>query len=720
MRTLDFTNRLKVGSKNIFLLVLFVFGLAGAVFATEQDNGKFVVSGHEGSASNIYISVEPAKMQFPFMFSSKHKEYSATLTSVGYAFSGEIGYNLSGWLLGVYTGYSKYGNGKKPYSLMNDFHNLLIGGSVSRVITNNTIKSMPAWFEFTPSFGMGVDLIKTDYYPSHRAKSDGRMRNVKFGDVAVIYYHLAFQTNFHLGTDYAIPYASLECNIFSDKIGTAVFSGLSLGVRMYPFAGLRSKTKVSKAEDDTSNKQNGSVSLKMITRKFTPDNDGKKDEAVFKVNTKKLPSSAKSWKLNIFTAEGKLFKTIEGEGVPPNEITWNGKGAKGGAVMPNSLYTSTLEVLLTDGDKISAGTDFKTGEFERTIGVDIRMATENFTPNADGKNDNALLDITKKELIGLADSWKVDIFDPDGDLFRTLSGKGEPPAQIKWNGLGEVGETALSDSVYQADMTVLLKDGQSVKSQDDIKVASFVKKESGAPAIKFGMPPKHFSPDGDGVDDKAIFRFRNNNLTNNAKSWQFKILDPKGKLFKKMGGEGAPPEKIKWDGLDDDGEAVLSAASYKTVMDVTLKNGKKVKSSGSFKTGILVEKQSDGTRRIRLISLYFDPNASTFKKLTSAQRQSNKEGLDAVAKKIKDYPEYVIIVEGHANNTSGTDKENTDYLIPLSQKRADAIAAELIKRGVSRDKISTVGMGGKVPVVPRENKEEWWKNRRVEFILKKK
>ena len=38
----------------------------------------------------------------------------------------------------------------------------------------------------------------------------------------------------------------------------------------------------------------------------------------------------------------------------------------------------------------------------------------------------------------------------------------------------------------------------------------------------------------------------------------------------------------------------------------------------------------------------------------------------------------------------------------------------LVKNG-----LSTVGMGGRKPVVSRADKPNWWKNRRVEFILDK-
>ena len=57
--------------------------------------------------------------------------------------------------------------------------------------------------------------------------------------------------------------------------------------------------------------------------------------------------------------------------------------------------------------------------------------------------------------------------------------------------------------------------------------------------------------------------------------------------------------------------------------------------------------------------------------------------------------------------------------MPLSKERADAIKAYLTKRGVNAAALSTEGMGGTKPVVNPKDKDNNWKNRRVEFILQK-
>ena len=66
---------------------------------------------------------------------------------------------------------------------------------------------------------------------------------------------------------------------------------------------------------------------------------------------------------------------------------------------------------------------------------------------------------------------------------------------------------------------------------------------------------------------------------------------------------------------------------------------------------------------------------------------------------------------------TGTQREEEAELIPLSRERAQAVRDFLIRNGVDGSRLSTVGMGGTKPVVERADRENWWKNRRVEFIL---
>jgi flagellar motor protein MotB len=76
-----------------------------------------------------------------------------------------------------------------------------------------------------------------------------------------------------------------------------------------------------------------------------------------------------------------------------------------------------------------------------------------------------------------------------------------------------------------------------------------------------------------------------------------------------------------------------------------------------------------------------------------------------------------VRVIGHAVNLTGTREEERDILAPLSLARAQNVRRELVARGVDGDRIVAEGRGGLEPVVPHEDLDERWQNRRVELIL---
>ncbi|MBX3261479.1 MAG: OmpA family protein [Labilithrix sp.] len=79
---------------------------------------------------------------------------------------------------------------------------------------------------------------------------------------------------------------------------------------------------------------------------------------------------------------------------------------------------------------------------------------------------------------------------------------------------------------------------------------------------------------------------------------------------------------------------------------------------------------------------------------------------------VKGNPDANITVEGH------TDSQGTrDYNVQLGQRRAEAVKAQLVSRGVASDRIKAVGVGPDRPVADNKSAEGRANNRRVEIVV---
>ncbi len=101
-----------------------------------------------------------------------------------------------------------------------------------------------------------------------------------------------------------------------------------------------------------------------------------------------------------------------------------------------------------------------------------------------------------------------------------------------------------------------------------------------------------------------------------------------------------------------------------------------------------------------------------FKINSSDLSDSAKSNLDRIAVVFNKYPETIILVEGHTDNT-GTH----DYNQALSQKRATAVANYLISRSVAESRFSIKWYAETQPKYPNDTDANRKLNRRVEVAI---
>lgn len=78
---------------------------------------------------------------------------------------------------------------------------------------------------------------------------------------------------------------------------------------------------------------------------------------------------------------------------------------------------------------------------------------------------------------------------------------------------------------------------------------------------------------------------------------------------------------------------------------------------------------------------------------------------------LKDNPDLKLSIQGNTDNVG-----EHDYNVKLSQERAAAVVAELVKNGIAADRLSSSGNGPDKPVADNDTTAGRTKNRRVELV----
>jgi len=82
--------------------------------------------------------------------------------------------------------------------------------------------------------------------------------------------------------------------------------------------------------------------------------------------------------------------------------------------------------------------------------------------------------------------------------------------------------------------------------------------------------------------------------------------------------------------------------------------------------------------------------------------------IEQITNYLKEHPQVKIVIEGHTDNT-GNDASN----LPLSDKRAMSIKAEIVNRGIDPSRMETKGYGASKPVADNKTAAGRTQNRRV-------
>lgn len=455
---------------------------------------------------------------------------------------------------------------------------------------------------------------------------------------------------------------------------------------------------------------NGTLALVPPTV-ISPDGDGIQDNLRFHLDIENSRDVASSTLAVIWLgAEGRRINDLRSAAASAGENVWSPITANG-EILPDGEYRLVVDVTDGAGNNRELVSDPFTID-TRPVSAFVRIDRGAINPAGNEEIDTVRISPVVSDAEGLQ-SWTVAIIGRDsGERVYREAGNDEPPPQsITFPGESPI--FTIEDGHYFARFEASYRHGPSLVRESPHFVV-----DTTSPDVNVEVTPQPFSPDGDGVDDVVSFVVGTDDMSD-LRYWYLEIYDPRGAFFYDVGGNGAPPGVIRWDGLARNGERVISAEEYPWKLEVADALGNVSIREGALAVDVLVERYNGGYR-IQLPSITFPPDSpELILSGDSPDGRRNDAVIGRLVEILKRYPEYSIIVEGHAVNISGTEREEREELQPLSLRRAEAVRQALIQRGIPAALLSARGRGGTVPIVDHGDEEMRWKNRRVDFILQR-
>ncbi|MBJ6751299.1 DUF11 domain-containing protein [Geomonas sp. Red421] len=182
------------------------------------------------------------------------------------------------------------------------------------------------------------------------------------------------------------------------------------------------------------------------------------------------------------------------------------------------------------------------------------------------------------------------------------------------------------------------------------------------------------------------------------RSWSIVFMNRAGEEIRKIGGKGAPPRRIDWEGKTDRSR-VEQGGIYQCQLQVTYLDG------SVFRTG----RELFGVNRREAVLLTLAGGAFVFDK--SALTTEAKRLLSGAARVLREHPDEQVIVEGHTDGIG-----SVEYNMALSKRRCDAAADYLVRsEGLAPARLVRRWYGKSRPVADNITTPGRRLNRRVEL-----
>ena len=150
------------------------------------------------------------------------------------------------------------------------------------------------------------------------------------------------------------------------------------------------------------------------------------------------------------------------------------------------------------------------------------------------------------------------------------------------------------------------------------------------------------------------------------------------------------------------------AAKMKAEEDAKMKAKEEAEAKARAAAEAVRVRNAEVTKRFTamLQGLKFNSSQSTFKQESYAR-------MDEAVSVLNEFPDINVLIQGHTDSQGAADANRS-----LSQKRADAVMAYLVSKGINPTRLSSSGLGEEYPVADNNTAAGRAQNRRVEFIIR--
>ncbi len=399
------------------------------------------------------------------------------------------------------------------------------------------------------------------------------------------------------------------------------------------------------------------------SRYISPNNDERKDTAVFMIKNIPDRESDSAWKIEIRDSSDNVVREFGGGSRMPESVTWDGAGP-GKKILPDGDYRAVLV--------IEAG-GVKAYEKSRMISLDtaapsfrLDITPKYFAPHPRSRFNK--MDISVNTRHSDIEAWVTAVKDGKGSIIRRFSGEGVP-AKLTWDG-----KDALENTIIDGEYTInyALRDfaGNVYEQSEKFTVDTYISRFSADPENRL------FTAGKNGV----VFRPSARD-SDRVRTWDLEIRDGAGRLMAAFNGRSPAVRAVTWNGADENNVYARSGSPYYYTVRVNQKNGIVTETTGMIQSR-LPEFEGMG---IELTLAAVDFAAGSYD-LPPGEYAYLNQAADAVKQYAKNYN---LFIKGYAADTP--DKEKN---LELSLARIKAITDYLVfQAGVPAESIYTFAIG---------------------------